>query len=121
MAHKTYFAGKKPDRRNKISMLTKKEWIPLIFQFQGYEIDLSRKSVKFKGNIIRLTRKEFDLIRLLAMNQGRIFSREQLLSHIWGSNYYGSERAVDNLMWRIRNKLQRLRIETVYGYGYRVN
>jgi DNA-binding response OmpR family regulator len=90
-------------------------------QLQDYQICLAKKSVHYQNTLISLAPQEYELICLLAMNRGRVFSRDQLIRHLWGSNYYGSKRTVDNLIWRIRTKLPALRLETVYGYGYRVS
>jgi two-component system response regulator CssR len=48
-------------------------------------------------------------------------SREQILNNIWGNDYFGSDRVVDDLIRRLRKKMPKLDLETVYGYGYRVN
>ena len=90
-------------------------------QIQGYELCSSSRSVCLNGTVIHLTPQEFDLIYLLAKAPRKIFSREQLIAHIWGDSYYGSKRIIDNLIWRIRRKLKLLTIDTVYGYGYRAN
>lgn len=91
------------------------------YHLQDYQICISQKSVHYQNTLIPLAPQEYELIRLLAMNRGRVFSRDQLIEYLWGSNYYGSKRTVDNLIWRIRTKLPALRLETVYGYGYRVS
>lgn len=67
-----------------------------------------------------VTTKEFDMILLFAENPNRAFSREQLLMTIWGEDYFGSDRAVDDLVKRIRKKLPEIPLETVWGYGYRL-
>ncbi|HLS60408.1 MAG TPA: response regulator transcription factor [Virgibacillus sp.] len=67
-----------------------------------------------------LTTKEFDLVLLFAQNPNRAFSREELLTKIWGDDYFGSDRAVDDLVKRIRKKIPNLLIETVWGFGYRL-
>ena len=72
------------------------------------------------GKEIDLTSKEFDLMVLLARNQGQAFSREQVLDHVWGTDYVGSDRVVDDLVRRLRRKLPEFRVETIYGYGYRL-
>ena len=64
---------------------------------------------------------EFDLLLLLAKHPNRAFSREELLVNIWGEDYYGSDRAVDDLIKRIRKKIPDIPIETVWGYGYRLS
>lgn len=67
-----------------------------------------------------LTSKEFDLLLYFSRNQGAALSRDQILREVWGEDYYGSDRAVDDLIRRLRKKIPELRLETVYGYGYRV-
>ncbi len=69
---------------------------------------------------ISMTTKEYDLLHLLVTYPNRAFSREELLNHIWGSDYYGSDRAVDDLIKRLRKKLPTILIETVWGFGYRL-
>lgn len=72
-----------------------------------------------EGQEQELTTKEFDLLLLLAENPNRAFSREELLDRIWGDDYYGSDRAVDDLVKRLRKKIANIPLETVWGYGYR--
>lgn len=67
-----------------------------------------------------VTTKEFDMLLLFAENVNRAFSREELLIQVWGSDYFGSDRAVDDLVKRIRKKLKDIQLETVWGYGYRL-
>ncbi len=69
---------------------------------------------------VDVTTKEFDILLLLAENPNHAFSREELLVKVWGNDYYGSDRAVDDLIKRIRKKLAEVPIETVWGYGYRL-
>ncbi|WP_088102691.1 response regulator transcription factor [Halalkalibacter urbisdiaboli] len=70
--------------------------------------------------IIDLTTKEMDLILLLTTEIGKALSRERIIEHVWGENYFGSERAVDDVVRRVRKKMPRIHLETLYGYGYRV-
>lgn len=86
-----------------------------------YSINIRSRIVKYKEEIIDLTSKEFDLLIYFAENQGIALSREQILNHIWGNDYFGSDRVVDDLVRRLRKKMPKLDVETVYGYGYRVN
>ncbi|HLR81146.1 MAG TPA: response regulator transcription factor [Bacillota bacterium] len=67
-----------------------------------------------------MTTKEFDLLLLLAKHPNRAFSRDELLTHVWGDDYVGSDRAVDDIVKRIRKKIPQLPLETVWGYGYRL-
>jgi two-component system response regulator CssR len=85
-----------------------------------YLIDEQRRKIMQAGKEIDLTSKEFDLMVLLARNQGQAFSLEQVLDHVWGTDYVGSDRVVDDLVRRLRRKLPEFRVETIYGYGYRL-
>ena len=85
-----------------------------------YEIDKERRSVSNHGEIIQLTSKEYDLLIYFVENIGKAFSREQILFHIWGDDYFGSDRVEDDLIRRLRQKLPNLNVETIYGYGYRL-
>lgn len=88
-------------------------------------LDYDRREVRIKGEPVKLTPKEFELLHLLMQSPGRVFSREALLAHIWGYAYDGYNRAIDAHVMRLRSKLQeRLGnelelIEAVYGVGYR--
>ncbi|MFC3039329.1 response regulator transcription factor [Virgibacillus xinjiangensis] len=74
----------------------------------------------WNGREQEVTTKEFDMLLLFAENINRAFSREELLTKVWGNDYFGSDRAVDDLVKRIRKKLADLPLETVWGYGYRL-
>lgn len=78
------------------------------------------RRIFWKGNEEDVTTKEFNMLLLFAGNPNRAFSREELLVKIWGEDYYGSDRAVDDLVKRIRKKLPEIPLETVWGYGYRL-
>lgn len=73
---------------------------------------------------IELTAKEYDFLLYLAGNKGRAFTREQLINSIWGYEYIGDTRAIDDLVKRVRKKLAEagsaLEITTVWGYGYKI-
>ncbi|MBM7702175.1 response regulator [Metabacillus iocasae] len=97
--------------------LDKKE-SPIILS--PYTIEMEVRSVSDEHEQLDLTSKEFDLVLLFAKNQGQAFSREQILNRIWGEDYFGTDRVVDDLVRRLRKKMPHLRIETIYGYGYRM-
>lgn len=88
--------------------------------YDNYVIDIERRNVKDGEEIINLTAKEYDLLIYLLKNKGKPFSRDQILDNVWGTNYYGSDRVVDDLMRRLRQKMPKLSVETIYGYGYRL-
>ncbi len=89
--------------------------------YDCYNVDLDKRIVKENSEILNLTSKEYDLMLLLLKNPSRAFSRDQILNEIWGEEYYGSDRVVDDLMRRLRQKMPKLRVETLYGYGYRLS
>lgn len=88
--------------------------------YSNYIINLDKRTVFNSNDEITLTTLEFDLLSLFINNINRTFTREDILNLIWGNSYYGSERAVDDLVRRLRLKLPDLDINTVYGYGYRL-
>lgn len=86
----------------------------------GVEIDESNFVARVHGRTLDLTYKEFELLTFLARHPARVFTREQLLSEVWGSDYFGGTRTVDVHVRRLRAKLgehKRL-ISTVRGVGY---
>lgn len=90
-----------------------------VLRLQNYSINEGTRIVENQNEKLKLTSKEFDLLALFARNCGQALSREQILMKIWGRNTYYNDRAVDGLVRRLRKKLINLRIETLYGYGYR--
>ena len=92
-------------------------------QASGVVIDEASYSAKVHGRPLDLTFKEFELLRFLAQHPGRVFTREQLLSEVWGYDYFGGTRTVDVHIRRLRAKLGDLEslIGTVRNVGYRFN
>lgn len=88
---------------------------------QGYQVDFQARTVEFEGEKIELTTKEFSLLEYFLNNLDRALSRENILDTIWGKDYFGSDRVVDDLIRRLRSKLAKLDIKTIYGYGYMVS
>lgn len=91
-----------------------------IERFNNYEVDFDKRIVKENGEIVNLTSKEYDLLSLLLKNKTKAFSRNQILDEVWGNDYFGSDRVVDDLLRRLRQKMPKLNIETIYGFGYRL-
>ena len=87
----------------------------------GVVIDEASYSAKVHGRTLDLTFKEFELLRFLAANPSRVFTREQLLSEVWGYDYFGGTRTVDVHVRRLRAKLGDMEslIGTVRNVGYR--
>lgn len=78
------------------------------------------RRIFWSGEELELTTKEFDMLLLFAENPNRAFSRDELLTKIWGEDYFGSDRAVDDLIKRLRKKIEGIPLETVWGFGYRL-
>jgi len=88
--------------------------------YAGYSVNLKKRQILKDGQEVDLTAKEMDIALYLFENRGVAFTRGQLLEHVWGADYYGSDRVVDDLVKRVRKKLPEFDIETMYGYGYRL-
>lgn len=90
-------------------------------QASGVTIDEASYSAKVHGKPLDLTFKEFALLKFLAQHPGRVFTRDQLLSEVWGYDYFGGTRTVDVHIRRLRAKLGDLEslIGTVHNVGYR--
>lgn len=94
-----------------------------VLRFDGLEINIVNYDVKVDGKTLAFTPKEVEILHLLASHPGRVFEREQILSQVWGYDYFGDTRAVDTQIKRIRQKLPEegvdWGIKTVYGVGYK--
>jgi len=91
-----------------------------VLSFKHILIDVGARKVTLDDNPIDLTTIEFDLLKTLAENRGRVLSREQLLEKVWGGEYFGEMRVVDVHLGHIRQKLGSDElIVTVRGVGYR--
>lgn len=84
------------------------------------QLSLDERRVFWDGAEADMTLKEFSLLHLLAEHPNRAFTRDELLTAVWGEDYFGSDRAVDHLIKRVRKKLDGLPIEAVWGHGYRL-
>ena len=73
-----------------------------------------------QGKEINLTTLEFDLLLLFINHKNKSFSRDDILKNVWGEDYFGSDRVVDDLVRRLRKKMPNLHINTLYGFGYRL-
>lgn len=83
-------------------------------------IDVERAAVTDDGDAVTLTRREFELLACLAANPGRVFGRQELLDRVWGDEFSGTERTVDQHVAQLRARFGGDLIETVRGRGYRL-
>ncbi|HEX3027890.1 MAG TPA: response regulator transcription factor [Clostridia bacterium] len=97
-----------------------------IIRHGDLSIDCTRREVYKNGELIEMPLKEFELLKLLAQNKGRVLSRDQLLEKIWDYDYYGETRTVDVHVRYLRQKIEDddnnpTYIETIRGIGYKFN
>lgn len=95
-----------------------------VIRLQDMQIDLFQHKVRVRDKEVELTSKEFALLSLMASHPGRVFSREKLLEHVWGYEYYGDARTVDVHIRHLREKIEPepstpQLILTVWGAGYK--
>ena len=92
-----------------------------IIQVADATIDLGRREVRVRGDVIPFTTREFELLQFLAEHPGLALSRQQILDGVWGYDWFGDERTVDVHLAQVRKKLDgAVRIDTVRGIGYRL-
>ena len=96
-----------------------------IISIKDLNMDIGRRFVEKNGEELKLTTKEYELMEFLFRNKNMPFTREQLIEKIWGYDYLGDLRVIDDLIKRIRKKLRKidskLEISTVWGYGYKIS
>ena len=86
-----------------------------------YEVDVTRREARYRGQAVALATREFDLLAHLSRNQGIALSRQQLLDSVWGVDWVGDDRTVDVHVRQLRKKLgDDLPLATVWGIGYRL-
>ena len=97
--------------------------LPTLYKYKTLEINFSAHSVKIDNKLINLTPKEFEILSYLIKNKNIAISREQLLSKLWGYDFFGDDRTIDTHIKLLRNNLEKYRdlIETVRGIGYKFN
>jgi len=105
-------------RRNNLSSKTKQD----VIQVGDIQIDINRREVIVKGEQVNLRTQEFELLRVLAEDKGRVYSREQLLNYAWGYSFAGQTRTVDVHVAQLRKKIKNsdVHIETITGFGYKL-
>lgn len=92
---------------------------PTVVKAGPLEVALEKREVRYQGQMIRLTSKEYQLLELFVLNPGRIFTREEVLERIWGPGFEFDSNLIDVYVKNLRKKLSENLIETVRGLGYR--
>ncbi len=89
-----------------------------LLSYEGLAVDIDRHEVTCDGETVELTRREFDLLAYFLEHPERVLTRDQLLEHVWGFDYYGDTNVVDVYVRYVRKKLGGNWIQTVRGVGY---
>ncbi len=108
--------------RVRLTRLTRQESVDEVVRFKDLELNTATYQATVTGKPVDLTYMEYELLRFFIENPGRVWSREQLLSKVWGYDYFGGARTVDVHVRRLRSKLGEERaswITTVRSVGYR--
>jgi two-component system alkaline phosphatase synthesis response regulator PhoP len=92
------------------------------FEYGGLTVDTVKHEVRVHGAETELTAKEFELLLYMLENKGRVLTRDMILNHVWGYNYFGSTRTVDVHITRLRQKIPLLTeaINTIKSFGYKL-
>jgi len=91
--------------------------------YRELRLEPAKHTAALDGRELGLTRTEYELLLLLVRNKGKVYSREQLLTQVWGYDYFGGDRTVDTHIGRLRAKLGEFadgRLVTIRGYGYKI-
>lgn len=94
---------------------------PRPLELAGYSLSAENRTVFRERERVELSSKEFDILLLLCQNRRRAFERQELIDRVWGEGYAASPRVVDDLIRRLRSKMKELPLESIYGFGYRMN
>lgn len=96
------------------------EPVETMINIEGYKISKRQRMVFLEDEEIGLTNKEFELLIYFVENKNNVVSREQILINVWAEDYFGSDRVVDDTIRRLRKKVNKLNVDTIYGYGYKL-
>ena len=93
---------------------------PSVIRYKEITLDTENYEVLVGTDEVSLTSREFEILKLLLENPGKVFSRESLLDSVWGYEYYGDQKIVNTHIKNIRKKLGVDYIETIRGVGYKI-
>lgn len=111
-------------RRSEKNEIQKTNSYSKILRTEYFEIDVSAHKVMVKNQPIKLTPTEFNILKLLMENEGRIFSREQIINEVFGYDFEGYNRNIDTHISNLRKKIENIypqqhNLESIYGVGYK--
>tara|TARA_Y100001936_G_scaffold224004_1_gene241261 strand:- start:448 stop:1143 length:696 start_codon:yes stop_codon:yes gene_type:complete len=111
-------------RRSEKNEIQKNNYYPKILRTEYFEIDIYAHKVMVKNQPIKLTPTEFNILKFLMENEGRIFSREQIINEVFGYDFAGYNRNIDTHISNLRKKIENIypqqhNLESIYGVGYK--
>ncbi|MAR34114.1 MAG: DNA-binding response regulator [Chloroflexi bacterium] len=111
-------------RRSEKNEIQKNNSYPKILRTEYFEIDIYAHKVMVKNQPIKLTPTEFNILKFLMENEGRIFSREQIINEVFGYDFAGYNRNIDTHISNLRKKIENIypqqhNLESIYGVGYK--
>ena len=103
---------------------TRKSPLDDVLKLGEVAVDFRKMELTRGDEAIPLTKKEFETLRFLSLNAGRVISRQELLNEVWGYKNYGSTRIVDNVIVKLRHKIEKdparpVHLRTIHGTGYK--
>ncbi|MGH1444365.1 MAG: winged helix-turn-helix domain-containing protein, partial [Exiguobacterium profundum] len=102
----------------RMRQLVRQDHSEQVLTYETLTVDVNRHEVYCDGKKVDLTRREFDLLVFFLENPERVLTRDQLVEHVWGFDYYGDTNVVDVYVRYVRKKLTGSWIQTVRGVGY---
>ena len=102
----------------RMRQLVRQDHSEQVLTYETLTVDVNRHEVYCDGKKVELTRREFDLLVFFLENPERVLTRDQLVEHVWGFDYYGDTNVVDVYVRYVRKKLTGSWIQTVRGVGY---
>lgn len=102
----------------RMRQLVRQDYSEHVLTYETLKVDVNRHEVYCEGNKIDLTRREFDLLVFFLENPEHVLTRDQLVEHVWGFDYFGDTNVVDVYVRYVRKKLTGSWIQTVRGVGY---
>lgn len=103
---------------------SRKSPVDEVLRLGEVSVDFSKMELARGEQVIPLTKKEYETLKFLSVNAGRVISRQELLNEVWGYKNYGSTRIVDNVIVKLRHKIEKdpahpVHLRTIHGTGYK--
>ncbi|MFK4785290.1 response regulator transcription factor [Fusobacterium sp. MFO224] len=104
----------------KVKSFLRKDLVNSELIFKDLTLNTKERTLKVKDNFIDISQKEFEILTLFLKNKNKVLTREEIITSLWGYDYYGDIRAIDSQIKRLRKKINQDYILTVRGLGYKL-